>query len=145
MYQQLTFLWRTVTGKIPTLIWFNRRGVSIFVCLQVCSLITDLNSLSPVEQKRTIFADNSTIIFISFALKHMLWVLLGRASPKAILLNTQNVSFYGESSNMSWVVRKPGFCICENKGTDQLHSNCAADQRLCFHYEDSTIPLLPKS
>ena len=40
---------------------------------------------------------------------------------------------------------KPAFCICENKGAAQLHSNCAADQCLCFHYIDSTIPLLPKS
>ena len=28
---------------------------------------------------------------------------------------------------------------------DQLHSNCAADQRLCFRYIDTTIPLLSKS
>ena len=35
--------------------------------------------------------------------------------------------------------------ICENKGTDQLRSNCEADQRLCFRYTDSTIPLLSKS
>ena len=42
-------------------------------------------------------------------------------------------------------MRKPGFCICENKDADQLRSNCAADQRLCFRYTDSTIPLLPKS
>ena len=41
-------------------------------------------------------------------------------------------------------MRKPAFCICENKDADQLHSNCAADQRLCFCYIDSTIPLLPK-
>ena len=27
---------------------------------------------------------------------------------------------------------KPDFCICENKDADQLRSNCAADQRLCF-------------
>ena len=27
---------------------------------------------------------------------------------------------------------------------DQLRSNCAADQRLCFHFIDSTIHLLPK-
>ena len=27
----------------------------------------------------------------------------------------------------------------------KLHSNCAADQRLCFCHMDSTIPLLPKS
>ena len=46
---------------------------------------------------------------------------------------------------LSLVMRKPDFCICENKDADQLRSNCAADQRLCFHYTDSTIPLLPKS
>ena len=39
---------------------------------------------------------------------------------------------------------KPFFCICQNKGADQLRSNCTADQRLCFCNTDSTIPLLPK-
>ena len=33
----------------------------------------------------------------------------------------------------------------ENKGADQLCSNCTADQRLCSRYTDSTIPLLLKS
>ena len=42
-------------------------------------------------------------------------------------------------------MRKPAFCICENKCADQLRSNCAADQRLCFRHIDRTIPLLPKS
>ena len=46
---------------------------------------------------------------------------------------------------MSRVVRKPDFCICENKDADQLRGNREADQRLCFRYTDSTIPLLPKS
>ena len=45
---------------------------------------------------------------------------------------------------MSRVVRKPDFCICENKDADQLRGNREADQRLCFRYTDSTIPLLPK-
>ena len=45
---------------------------------------------------------------------------------------------------LSLVMRKPAFCICENKDADQLRSNCAADQRLCFRYTDSAIPLLPK-
>ena len=45
----------------------------------------------------------------------------------------------------SLVMRKPAFCISENKDADQLRSNCAADQRLCFRYTDSIIPLLPKS
>ena len=47
--------------------------------------------------------------------------------------------------NMSRIMRKPPFCICENKDADQLRGNREADQRLCFHYIDSTIPLLPKS
>ena len=33
-------------------------------------------------------------------------------------------------------MRKPAFCICENKGADQLHG---------FHYKGSTIHLLSKS
>ena len=40
-------------------------------------------------------------------------------------------------------MRKLAFCICENKDADQLRGNREADQRLCFRYMDSTIPLLP--
>ena len=42
-------------------------------------------------------------------------------------------------------MRKPAFCICKNKDADQLCGNREADQRLCFCYTYSTIPLLPKS
>ena len=41
-------------------------------------------------------------------------------------------------------MRKPAFCICENKDADQLRGNHEADQRLCFRYIDSTISLLSK-
>ena len=70
-------------------------------------------------------------------------------------MSTYNLSFYGELTkivlqlspithlNLSRVRRKPDFCICENKGAEQLRSYCAADQLLCFHYVDSTTPLLP--
>ena len=47
--------------------------------------------------------------------------------------------------HLSLVMRKPAFCICENKDADQLRGNREADQRLCFRYTDSTIHLLPKS
>ena len=47
--------------------------------------------------------------------------------------------------NMSLVVRKLAFCICENKDADQLRGNRKADQRLCFRYTDSTVLLLFKS
>ena len=46
---------------------------------------------------------------------------------------------------MSHDVRKPDFCICENKDADQLRGGCEADQRLCYRHLDSTIPLLSKS
>ena len=46
---------------------------------------------------------------------------------------------------LSHVMRKPTFYKCENKDTDQLRSNREADPRLCFHYIDSTTPLLSKS
>ena len=42
-------------------------------------------------------------------------------------------------------MRKPAFCICENKDADQFGGNREADQRLCFRYINSTIPFLSKS
>ena len=45
---------------------------------------------------------------------------------------------------MSCRMGKLAICICENIGADQCGGNHEADQRLCFHYTDSTIPLLPK-
>ena len=48
-------------------------------------------------------------------------------------------------ANVSHVMRKPAFCKCKNKVADQLRSNHATDQRLCFCYTDIAIPLLPKS
>ena len=45
---------------------------------------------------------------------------------------------------MSLVMRKLAYCICENKDADQLRGNREAEQRLCFRYIASTIPLLPK-
>ena len=41
-------------------------------------------------------------------------------------------------------MRKPAFCIRENKGTDQLHGNRTADSAFVLATYDSTIPLLHK-
>ena len=41
------------------------------------------------------------------------------------------------SSYVSRIVKKPDFCICENKDADQLRGNREADQHLCFHYIDT--------
>ena len=65
------------------------------------------------------------------------------------LIHISLASFLGGiPNNMSLVMRKLDFCICENKDADQLPGNHKADQRLCFCYMvlmDSTIPLLSKS
>ena len=37
------------------------------------------------------------------------------------------------------------FCICENKGADQLRGNRVANQHALFRYIDRKIPLQPKS
>ena len=42
-------------------------------------------------------------------------------------------------------MRKPAFCICENKDADQLRGDREAGQRLYFRYTDSATPLLFKS
>ena len=56
----------------------------------------------------------------------------------------KNVSFFSfKNCYMSCVVRKPAFCICENKDADQLRGNYEACQRLCFHNIDNISPLLP--
>ena len=44
-------------------------------------------------------------------------------------------------AQMSRIMRKPAFGICENKDADQLRGNRKADQRLCFRYIHSPIPL----
>ena len=68
-------------------------------------------------------------------------------SIKSLKNDFQSMLFSLQNSNcyyISSVMRKPTFCICENKDADQLHGNREADQRLCFRYIDSTIPLLFK-
>ena len=42
-------------------------------------------------------------------------------------------------------MRKPTFYYkCENEVADQVRGNCAAYQRLCFRYRDSTSVLYPR-
>ena len=45
--------------------------------------------------------------------------------------------------HLSRLMTKQDFCLCGNKGADQLCCNCTAHWRLCFHYTDSTVPPLP--
>ena len=64
--------------------------------------------------------------------------------PSVIAKSVLNVEIRTKNE-MSRLVGKPTICIGENKDTDQLRGNREADQRLCFRYSDSTIPLLLKS
>ena len=61
------------------------------------------------------------------------------------LLRLVRLCWHSITRNMSRLKKKPTFGICEDKDTDQLGSNREADQRICFRYLDSPIPLLPKS
>ena len=62
--------------------------------------------------------------------------------PSQVRFVGTNTTF--QNHHLSLVVRKPAFRICENKDADQLRGNREADQRLCFRYIYSTIPLLSK-
>ena len=62
----------------------------------------------------------------------------------SILLRQESFWYLNTIWKMSSGVRKPTICICEKKDADQLCGNHTTDQRLCFCYLDSTIPLLPK-
>ena len=50
-----------------------------------------------------------------------------------------------DKQQLSRPIGKQTICIGENKDADQLRGNREADQRLCFRYSDSTIPLLLNS
>ena len=72
-------------------------------------------------------------LFITYAAKTIVLALIF-SNPKTCI-----------KLHISRIMRKPTFCICENKDADQLRGNREADQCLCFRYIDSTIPLLSKS
>ena len=76
-------------------------------------------------------------------IRDILDLLLKNTTVDQLFMKT-NVDAFHEQDNLSLVVRKPVFCICENEDADQLRGNREADQRLCFRYIDSTIPLLSK-
>ena len=82
---------------------------------------------------------SSLLCSISFTILHF----FRSSSPtiSTILKDHQRDGcIFSEGYSLSLVMRKLAFCICENKDPDQLRSNCAADQRLCFRYMNRTIP-----
>ena len=73
---------------------------------------------------------------------------IGRGKCLHVLFTEQIMCIFPDKqlvgNHMSCVVRKPAFCICENKDADQLRGNRKADLRLCFRYINCAIPSLPK-
>ena len=65
--------------------------------------------------------------------------------PEVPLHHTKQRMMSMQIKSLNRVMGKLGVFLCENKGADELCSYCTADQRLCFRYTDSTIPLLPQS
>ena len=66
-------------------------------------------------------------------------------NPYRIFFRILCFHIFYKKNKVSRIVRKPDFCLGENKGADQLRGNREADQRLCFRYTESTLPLLLKS
>ena len=62
----------------------------------------------------------------TFDLKRLCYIMYLPKSHKCFGIKAVPVS------NMSRIVRKPDFCLGENKGADQLRGNREADQRLFF-------------
>ena len=68
------------------------------------------------------------------------WRVCGRGSNRSVhegMNNISNVKVHlripqWKCLQMSRVMRKPTFCICENKDADQLRGNREVDQRLLF-------------
>ena len=65
------------------------------------------------------------------------------SKTKIIVFPVERISVINNYT--SRLMGKRTICIGENKDADQLRGNREADQRLCFRYSDSTIPLLLKS
>ena len=64
---------------------------------------------------------------------------IGKISKTVGSIMTVRENIWGASWE-NWI-----FACAKTKGTDQLCSNCIADQCLCFYYKDSRISLLLKS
>ena len=99
--------------------------------------------------------DSSSTKFVFMMMLGWPWPILQQGQLwSSMCLNGGNLSQFSNGKHMQGIttlfkkihrVRIPTTCICKNKDADQLRGNHATDQRLCFGYLDSTIPLLPKS
>ena len=102
------------------------------VCLCPTKGTPGLNELMNLNYVSCIIRKPSVFICKIIDAAHLI-SLLRRSSSSSLQLK------------LSRLIGKPTICIGENKDADHLRGNREADQRLCFRYTDSTIPLLSKS
>ena len=96
------------------------------------------------------------MLFLVF-LKHFYWLRIKYIhsmkidEQKQLIINystpptEENCAKVECNKILSRLIGKLTICIGENKDADQLRGYHEADQRLCFRYWDSTIPLLLQS
>ena len=118
---------------------FEEPNIKIYGCvngdIDRCKAEVSINLSISINLDIGLFKYQLLLYLILFCARHFVDIVKER---RPVILNLA-------LPNMSLVLRKPAFCICQNKDADQLRGNRKADQRLCFRYMDSTISLLPKS
>ena len=85
-------------------------------------------------------SDLSYLTSLSHVIVALMFELWDKVQPLENIF-ARIIEFH-KRNNLSLVMRKPAFCICENKYADQLRGNREADQGIFFRYTDSTIPLV---
>ena len=111
-------------------------------------LIQFLYFLTSKIMPLTIFCGSTARLFqtwsestkTGFLMKWLNWCQLNACATICIIGGGNSQKLFVLLKHLSLIVRKPVFCIWENKDADQLRGN-----RLCFRFIDSTIPILPKS
>ena len=132
-----------VTAKLISAFVFATRKVQFLFFLnpkfQASSCLLCFYSLvcvRPVWKPHCLFSHKAAEMYTYLVLMNQQFY-----SYTIACLNGNIYDFY----QVSHLMGKPTICIGENKDADQLRGNREADQRLCFRYSDSTIPLLLKS
>ena len=98
--------------------------------------------LRAVSSDSMILSNSDIVVFGAFRVNAFNRLISVQYYLCIVIYSLQLSEFQKLSNIMSRVVRKPAFCICENKDADQLRDYREADQRLGFRYIDNTIPLL---
>ena len=114
----------------------------ITAILQLYSQVTDIFGNVIVKRVYKTFWFIGTI---SLHIESPSYMVLDKKSNFSFEFSEYSHGSQRTKSKMSCVMRKPDFCICENKNADQLRGDREADQRLCFRYIYSTFPLFTKS